>query len=60
MSDGKLAQINGWRVVPPTNKTYEYRPTGFSVGNKSEAIVYVNGKRTDKIMLPKTCFLKNY
>ena len=56
MSDGKLAQINGWKVVPPTNKTYEYRPTGFSVGNKSEVIVYVNGKRTDKIMLHKSCF----
>lgn len=53
MSDGKLARINGWRVVPPTNKTYEYRPTGSTLGNKVEVVCHVNGQRFDTMLIPK-------
>ena len=59
-SDKKLALINGWKVVTPPKNVVEHRQTGFTFGNKVEVIVYVNGKRTDTMILPKSCVLNNY
>jgi hypothetical protein len=53
MSDGKLARINGWRVVPPTDKTHEYRLTGFTLGNKVEVVCCANGQRFDTMLIHK-------
>jgi len=53
MTDGVLARINGWEVVPPTDNNYEYRPTGFTLGNKVEVVCYANGQRYDTMFIHK-------
>ena len=52
-NDLKLALINGWRVVPPTDVKYEYIPTGLVFGDKVEVVCYRNGQRFDTMFINK-------